>query len=54
MISGKIDKVFDLLKKGLQMSRDIHGLEYVHPNVANTLSELGRLYVQQGRFEEYF
>ena len=52
VVSGKIDEASDVLKEGLQMSRDINGLECVHPNVLNSLVGLGRLSGQQEKFGE--
>ena len=51
-MSEKIDEASDLLKKGLQMSRNIHGLGLVRPNIANSMSELGKLYQNGGKLEQ--
>ena len=51
VMSGKFNEVSDLPNKWIQMSCDIHGLGCVHPSVANPMSELGRLYQEQGKLE---
>ena len=51
-MSENFDEASDLLKKGLQMNCDIHKLGCVHPNVSNSITELGKLNQDRGKLEE--
>ena len=52
VISGNLDEESDFLKKGLRMNSDIQKLGCQHPNVAYSITELGKLYQDQGKLKE--
>ena len=51
-MSANFDEAPDLLKKRLRMNCGIHKLGFVHPNVACSVTELVKLYKDQGKLEE--